>query len=99
MSPTKTLIAAAPLFFIFLALVVALFVSNQSTENRSKASEPTPIITKVVLPSAPANEGFAPNSTCADLYQPVCGEDGKTYNSVCEANLQNIQVAHAGECN
>lgn len=87
-----------PLFLVFLALVAALIVLPQNTEIRNKAAEPTPSITKVPLPSTNPNAGFAPNTVCADLYQPVCGTDGQTYSSVCEANRLNIQVAHAGEC-
>lgn len=35
---------------------------------------------------------------CYELYQPVCGVDGKTYSNDCFARMAGIQIAHAGEC-
>jgi hypothetical protein len=32
------------------------------------------------------------------LYQPVCGEDGKTYDNVCYAITAGTKVAHHGAC-
>jgi len=35
---------------------------------------------------------------CIQMYEPVCGCDGKTYANECIANSYGISMAHAGEC-
>ncbi len=37
-------------------------------------------------------------SVCISVYNPVCGCDGHTYDSMCSAHGAGVSVSHTGEC-
>ncbi len=38
-------------------------------------------------------------AVCAQVYEPVCGEDGKTYSNKCAAEIQHgVKIKHNGKC-
>ena len=47
-----------------------------------------------LCPLDPPEESFA----CIQVYEPVCGCDGKTYGNSCLASLAGVPNATPGEC-
>jgi len=35
---------------------------------------------------------------CIEIWDPVCGVNGKTYQNYCFLNCAGVQISHKGEC-
>lgn len=99
LSAEHTLLALLPIILVLIAIVSALVIFPKNVDPRSRASEanPTPTMVKLASPT-PSKPVRRPETVCTDLYKPVCGRDGKTYSTACEANLQGVIVASEGTC-
>lgn len=56
---------------------------------------------KVAAYDVKGNVGTADHAlviSCSDVFKPVCGVDGSTYQNLCQAKFNDIQVFHEGEC-
>ncbi len=91
----QTLLATLPIVFILLALIGAILVFSRGDifELRGRAAPVRVIPSIVTLAPTPA-----PEYACSELYDPICGVNGITYGSRCEAGVVNVTVAYQGEC-
>lgn len=93
LSGQESLWVALPMLIVLAILVAGLiFLPRIQAEIRSRASEPAPAI---ITPS-PISE--SPEVVCSDLYSPVCGSNGVTYSSGCEANIAGVSSYTEGSC-
>lgn len=91
LSTENTLFALLPILLILTALIAGIIFFPQSQDPHSRASEP-------VVTTTPTSESPDHNIYCAQLYQPVCGQDGRTYSNSCEADISGVTIISQGEC-
>lgn len=91
----ETLWVILPILLVVGVLVVSIIILPQTQiKTTSKASQPTAIPTKVIVPSIPDR----PEIVCSSLYSPVCSQNGVTYPSECEANQAGVTSFTKGIC-
>ena len=44
------------------------------------------------------DQGRCEPTDCPEVYEPVCGADGNTYDNACAAQVQHVRVESQGEC-
>lgn len=97
MDPRTTLLTALPLVLIITVLAaIVVFSGNTSFDIRPKASAPVPTYERVNPYASPVQ--IQTEIVCSDLYQPVCDQNGVTYENLCEAQKQKAVIAYYTAC-
>lgn len=97
---TKKLIIA--LIIIAAAVTGYLIWNNQKTEGPQTPEEiqrEIERLQKLIMEIDEDNQKVEQGEVaCIQIYQPVCGADGRTYSNDCFASAAEVEVTHQGEC-
>ena len=66
--------------------------------NEQKTTETMPTTQKVDQVAKDAIDNNNEGCACMEMWEPVCGVDGKTYGNSCEAECKKVKIAKSGEC-
>ena len=92
------------IWLVVMAAAVTVFViwNNQKTQPPQTAEEIQReierlqnLIKQIKEDNAKVEQG---EIACIQIYDPVCGSDGRTYSNDCFASAAGVEIAHQGEC-
>lgn len=64
---------------------------------RNEKGCPVPRCVEVAEPAIPSAQGGY-YRMCTDLFDPVCGVNGRTYGNTCQIKMAEVEIEHKGAC-
>lgn len=84
--------------WVIIALLALSFYQYNSPEKANAQLQPLWGPVKDFIGNNNPIKGSNKSSLCPDTNEPVCGENGQTYNNICEAALADVLKVTPGAC-